>query len=249
MKYQNKKKNCMVAIVAMALLLIATRLNAQYTLGSTGLFNIPTADWQETGTFRAGANYLPEQITPSIFSYNTGNYFLNLTFFSFVELTYRQTLLKSTYMSTKPKYQEQDRSYSIRFNLFKEGKIRPAIAIGSNDPLADTGTNYFQSIFGVATKGFDLGSGNSLSSSLGYYIPWAFEKENRSYGNHYDGLFAGVSYSPGFYRELKVIAEYDSHNFNVGAAVRLWKHLSVHAFANDFNSVSGGIRYECVLKH
>jgi hypothetical protein len=239
----------MVAIVAMALLLIATRLNAQYTLGSTGLFNIPTADWQETGTFRAGANYLPESITPDRFDYNTGNYFLNLTFFSFVELTYRQTLLKSTYMSTKPKYQEQDRSYSIRFNLLKEGKIRPSLAIGTNDPVADEGANSFQSYYGVLTKVFHVSGNNQFSTSLGYYIPGGKNNQATYYGNHYDGLFAGVSYSPGFYRELKVIAEYDSHNFNVGAAVRLWKHLSVHAFANDFNSVSGGIRYECVLKH
>lgn len=29
------------------------------------------------------------------------------------------------------------------------------------------------------------------------------------------------------------MAEYDSDGVNVGAAVRLWKHLSMHAFTHD----------------
>jgi hypothetical protein len=195
-------------------------------------------------------NFLPQEIMPKVFSYNTGNYFFNLTYFSFVELTFRGTLLKSTYMSTKPKYQEQDRSYSIRFNILKESKRRPGFAIGFNDPVADTGTNYFQSTYGVMTKGFELAGIGYLSSSLGYYIPRGIsEKPDRKYGNKYDGIFGGVSYSPDFYREMKVIAEYDSDGVNVGVAARLWKHLSLHGFTHDFQSVSAGIRYECILKH
>ncbi len=242
------KKNLVIFLVFFVLHM---RVDAQYTLGSTGLFNIPTADMAETGTFRTGINFLPEEITPRVFSYNTGNYFFNLTYFSFVEFTFRGTLLKSTFMSTKPKYQEQDRSYSIRFRLLKEGAKRPGLAIGFNDPVADTGTNYFQSAYGVLTKGLALGAGGGyLSSSLGYYIPRGIsEKPNRKYGNNYDGLFVGISYSPPFCREMKTIAEYDSHGFNVGLAARLWKHLSLHGFTHDFQSVSAGVRYECTLKH
>jgi len=213
------------------------------------LFNIPTADWTQTGTFRVGANYLPEAITPDRFNYNTANYFFNLTFFSFVELTFRETLIKSTYMSTKPKYQQQDRSYSIRFNLLKEAKIRPNLAVGTNDPISDEGANSFQSYYGVVTKTFRISGNDQFLGSLGYYIPGGKNNRAKYYGNHYDGLFGGVSYSPTFCQELKVIAEYDSHSFNVGAAVRLWKHLSLHGFAHDFSSVSAGIRYEWTLKH
>lgn len=46
-----------------------------------------------------------------------------------------------------------------------------------------------------------------------------------------------------------MMVEYDSDGVNVGAAVRLWKHLSMHAFTHDFTCVSGGIRYECTLIH
>lgn len=233
------------------LFLLLSKVNAQYAMGSTGLFNIPTADMEETGLFRAGVNFLPKEILPDVFGYNSGNYFLNLTYFSFVEITFRGTLLKSTFMSTKPRYQEQDRSYSIRFKVLKESSGRPGLAVGFNDPVADTGTNYFQSTYGVLTKGFSLGDrGGYLSSSLGYYIPWGIsEKPNRKYGNKYDGIFGGVSYSPAFFREMKAIAEYDSDGVNVGLAMRLWKHLSLHGFTHDFNSVSAGIRYECTLKH
>ena len=41
----------------------------------------------------------------------------------------------------------------------------------------------------------------------------------------------------------------DSDGFNVGSAVRLWKHLSVHVFTREFNCIAGGIRYECTLIH
>lgn len=57
---------------------------------------IPTAEMQETGTFIGGANYLPEQVTPSVFSFPTMNYFVDMTLFSFIEFTYRMTLLKMT---------------------------------------------------------------------------------------------------------------------------------------------------------
>lgn len=71
-----------------------TVIRAQYSMGNTGLLNIPTADMQETGTFMGGANYLPDGMTP--FKFNTGNYFVNITFLSILELSYRCTLLKTT---------------------------------------------------------------------------------------------------------------------------------------------------------
>ena len=128
-------------------------IRAQYMLGSTGMMNIPTADRQKAGTVMLGANYLPKQVMPSRFDYNTANYFATVNFFSFLELTYRETLIKGNYMSSKPKYNQQDRSYSIRLCVLKEGKYLPALALGANDPIADKGANTFQSYYGVITKG------------------------------------------------------------------------------------------------
>ncbi|MCE9341643.1 YjbH domain-containing protein, partial [Bacteroides fragilis] len=64
-----------------------------------------------------------------------------------------------------------------------------------------------------------------------------------------DGIFGGLSYTPSFCKPLSIMAEYDSDGFNVGAAAKLWKHLSLNVFTREFKCISGGIRYECVLIH
>lgn len=224
-------------------------VQAQYMLGTTGMMNIPTADRQTPGTVMLGGNFLPKQVMPSRFNYNTGNYFVSLSFFSFLELAYRETLIKENYMSSKPKYNQQDRSYSIRLCVLKEGKYVPGLALGANDPIADKGANTFQSYYGVITKGFYWGAENHISASLGYYLEGKKNNDTRWFGNKYKGIFGGVSFTPAFCKELKVMAEYDSDGVNAGAAFRFWKHLSMHAFTHDFNCISGGIRYECTLIH
>jgi hypothetical protein len=133
--------------------------------------------------------------------------------------------------------------------VWKEGKFLPGIALGANDPIADKGANTFQSYYGVITKGFHLGGEHYLSASLGYYLEGGKNSNTKWFGNKYKGVFGGISYIPAFCKELKMMAEYDSDGVNVGAAVRLWKHLSMHAFTHDFTCVSGGIRYECTLIH
>ena len=157
-------------LLTLLLICIHQYVQAQYMLGTTGMMNIPTAERQEAGTVMLGANYLPKQVMPSRFGYNTGNYFVSFSFFSFLELAYRETLIKGDYMSSKPKYNQQDRSYSIRLCAWKEGKYIPGLAFGANDPIADKGANTFQSYYGVITKGFYWGGGNCLSASLGYYL-------------------------------------------------------------------------------
>lgn len=241
------KKNLLIVVILS--LGIYQSAEAQYMLGTTGMMNIPTADRQEPGTVMLGANYLPKQVMPSRFNYNTGNYFVSISFFSFLELTYRETLGKGDYMSAKPKYNQQDRSYSIRLCVLKEGNYLPGLAFGANDPIADKGANTFQSYYGVITKGFYFLGGHHLSASLGYYIEGEKNSDTTWFGNKYKGIFGGASYTPAFCKELKVMAEYDSDGVNAGAAVRLWKHMSIHAFTHDFNCVSGGIRYECTLIH
>lgn len=227
--------------ISIFLLIASSALKAQYTMGTTGQLNIPTAEMQETGTFMIGGNYLPKELNP--FKYNSGNYFVNITFFSWLELNYRCVLLKGHYMSNKTKYNQQDRSLSARIRPLKEGKYWPAIVIGTNDPFKDKGTNYFASIYGVATKTL-LINGHSLAATVGYYHPLSKSKYILQ-----DGIFGGISYIPAFCKELKIMAEYDSDGVNVGAAVRWWKHLSIHAFTREFNCVSAGMRYECTLIH
>ena len=62
-----------------------------------------------THLFMVGANYLPEQMLPDFWDYNSGNYFLNVTFLPCLEVGYRCTLMK-----LKTGKWNQDRSVSLR---------------------------------------------------------------------------------------------------------------------------------------
>ena len=220
------------------------KVEAQYSMGVTGLLNIPTADMQPDGTVMLGGNYLPKEMLPTHWDYNSGNYFVNATFFPWLELAYRCTLMK---VEETGKW-NQDRSVSIRLRPLKEGKWWPAIVIGSNDVLTTNelntfkdpgGTRYFSSVFAVGTKHFLLG-GHDWGVTIGGHIPFRSASTRK-------GVFGGVQYRPAFFRDFSLMAEYDSDAVNVGASVRLFGHLSAHVFCYDFKNVCGGLRYEVEL--
>ena len=78
------KKTLKGLIGTLLLVMGSLTAHAQYSLGTVGGLNIPTAEMNETGTLMVGGNFLPDRMNP--FGYNTGNYFANFTLFSFVEL-------------------------------------------------------------------------------------------------------------------------------------------------------------------
>ncbi len=221
------------------LLLFAGNVQGQYMLGTTGQLAIPTADMQENGRFMVGGNYLPEAMTPARFDYNTGNYFVNVTFLPFLELTYRCTLIKGYDDWKEERNWQQDRSLSGRLRVLKEGRYLPALVLGTNDPV---GTTLFSSAYGVVTKTFTAG-GHTLAATAGWYVPL------KDTNNVHDGPFAGLRYAPAFCKPLSVMAEYDSQGVNVGAAACLGGHVSLYVFTREFNSIAGGIRYEYTLLH
>ena len=55
------------SILFLILIPMSGLIHAQYSMGTTGQLMIPTAEMQETGTFMGGVNFLPEQVTPSVF--------------------------------------------------------------------------------------------------------------------------------------------------------------------------------------
>lgn len=233
-------------LVFLLLVILSIGAQAQYSIGMSGLLNMGNAEMNETGTFMGGGNFIPQEMTNGRFDYNTANYFVSITFFSFLEASYSCMLFKAELYGQEAKLNQQDRSFSLKIRPLKEGKYHPAIAIGTNDPFSEaSGENYLSKVYGMATKTFDLGRGNRIAATAGYYYPL---KQKAMLRTH-DGICGGISYTPGFCQELKVMAEYDSKRFNIGAAVRLWKHLSVHAFTSDFNCIAGGVRYECTLIH
>lgn len=219
---------------------------AQYSMGVTGLLNIPSADMQPDGLFMAGGNFLPNEMMPDVWNYNTGNYFMNITFFSFMEVAYRCTLMKGEVKAGQRR--EQDRSVTLRLRPLKEGIYRPAIVVGSNDiintselnPLKSSGNRYFASAYTVATKHVEL-DGHLLGFTLGGYF---FSRHSFS-----RSVFGGMRYTPSFLKPVNLLAEYDTNGINIGVTARLFGHFSAHLFSYDFKVVSGGLRYEFQLIH
>lgn len=223
-------------ILAIIFSLFIKTVGSQPTNGTTGLLNIPSADMQADGTFFLGANYMPDEITPSSdFDYNTGNYYFNITFLPFLEISYRMTLLK---MGTGN--YNQDRSFGIRIRVLKEKKILPSLVIGGNDLYNSGGdqSTYFNSVFGVATKQFSFNK--TITAFTAGYAQQAFGKEAPE---NLNGFFGGVAVSPGFMPALKLIGEYDTNSFNTGFSVLIRRHLFVYGFLYDFSVPVGGLAY------
>jgi hypothetical protein len=221
-------------------------LSAQYSLGVSGLWTVPSAEMQPQGRFMAGMNYLPDAMTPVEWAYDTGNYFFNITFLPFLEVAYRCTLIQQAISGRNGRYRwQQDRSVSLRLRPLKEGRYLPSVVIGSNDaftthqlnPLQDVnGNRYFSSVFAVATKQVRMGT-QAFSFTLGGLI--SLRKQAMQHG-----LFGGAAYSFPFRQPLSLVVEYDSRRLNAGLKARLFNHCSVHFFTYGFEALSGGIRYE-----
>jgi Exopolysaccharide biosynthesis protein YbjH len=230
-------------IVCCFLLLFSLSAKGQYSMGTTGLLNIPSADMQADGTFMAGANYLPKELLPEAWGYNSGNYFVNLTFLPFMEVAYRCTFLREEFKAGNKL--QQDRSVSVRLRPLKEGKWWPSVVVGSNDaftsgelnPFKESGGNrFFSSVYVVGTKHVVFYD-HDIGVTVGGHVPFRQASEKK-------GFFGGISYSPAFLKPLSLMAEYDSKVVNVGLSARLFHHFSLHAFSYDFKTISGGIRYE-----
>lgn len=238
-----------ILLGACCLLCFGTPAYSQYSLGTSGLLVTPSADMHPDGTFTVGGNYIPLSMLPPNFKQSTGNYFVNLTFLPFMEMTYRCTLEKQNRGVNEKGYWSQDRSVSLRLRLLKEKKWIPGVVVGSNDafttyelnPFSDEGTNrFFSSIYGVVSKSFPLG-GHRLGLTAGYYLPVRKEK------TVFDGPFGGITYTPAFLPEMDVMADYDGTKVSAGASALLFRHIRVHLLTYGFKEIAGGLRYEFIL--
>ncbi|RKZ82268.1 MAG: hypothetical protein DRQ39_10915 [Gammaproteobacteria bacterium] len=228
--------------IILILFLSVAATQAQSLLGTNGWLNIPTAEMQEDGTFYFGGSFIDKNILEDYGSgeYNVFTYYFDLTFLPFLEIGFGNTrLLDYPY----DRY-TVDRRFSFRFRPLRERKYVPAIVIGAHDiytSIANSAESnqYFSSVYIVATKHIPV-----KKSEFGFTLGYGF---NVFRVNQFVGLFGGVSFSPGFYRPLKFIAEYDGKTINLGASVLLFKHLFVYAMLSDFKYFSGGLAYRVYL--
>ena len=195
------------------LILFVIHVRGQFTYGTTGLLNMPTADMQKDKTFLFGGGYLEKHASTGRWFYNTYNYYVNITFSPWMEFAYTCTLHKALpkdpfmpsgwVSSTYGKFANQDRSFQIRFRLWKEGwwkEWTPQIVVGSNDVIGDSwhggsltapstliGNGFLNRYYIAATKHFDF---NHIGE-LGAHLSWVYNKRSEYKLN---GLCVGANF-------------------------------------------------------
>ena len=241
-----------------------TTTHAQFTNGVTGLLHMPNAEMQKDGTFVFGGNFLNKNNLPNDrwWGYNTYNYYINITFFSRLEISYICTLVQGkkeiSYwpQQTWNKFVNQDRHFAARLQVLKEGewcKYFPSVVLGVNDPttggLADytsmavkgSSNGYFNKWYIAITKHF-----NTIYGELGIHAAYLY---NKRYDYPLNGPAFGFNFRPNFHKNLNIIAEYDAKTINVGATYALWAdHFNFLVELQKGKYISAGLVYKVNLK-
>ena len=226
-------------------LVVYTHATAQTVLGTPGLLNIPTAEIREGGTFDGGASLMQRELLTKEMDYNTWLYYVNFAPFSFIDVTFRETLLKYPSVSDpEPHFCQQDRSLSVRVLPIKEkqGCWWPSVLIGVNDFYSDQGGSFYAAAYGVMTKSFVFDGVGTLSTSVGY-------SRNIREGVLYDGVFGGASFSPTFAPTVRLMGDYDTRGVNVGLGAQLFRHLNLTCFTREFKGISATASYQYTIPY
>lgn len=237
---------------------ISVVLSAQMNFGTTGLLNAPSAEMQDSKTVMIGGNFLNSHITPNPWTYNTFNYFVNVTIFPFLEVAYTATMFKAksigslSWLENQEKFCNQDRYFSARLRVLKEGQLwkhMPAVVIGTSDPYTESGegqiatvdgNGYFCRFYVAATKHFNLGT-----ERFGLTLAYVY---NNRRSIHLNGLAAGITYTPSVLPDLRLIAEYDNNDFAVGMSYLLFDRLHAQFELQKMKYFTGGLCYKIHLK-
>lgn len=241
---------------------------AQFTYGTTGLLHMPTADMQQDKTFMFGGSRLNSHATPSNWYYDTYNYYINITFFPWLEVAYTCTLFSAEDLGVDKYgysgFTNQDRNFSGRLRLWKEGWLKewtPQIVVGGNDVLhgsghgGDIGTvegggnTFYQRYYAAVTK------------HLFWYGEWGIHAAyvySKRRGHKFNGVAVGVDYQFALQGEepwqkavngLNLMAEYDSKFVNIGAKYALWKdHINIVGELRECKYPSVGVYFKVHLK-
>lgn len=197
---RDRKKNRLRCTILIGIVMLGISIfgKAQSVYGMTGLLHAPTADMQRDKTFMFGGSFINENATPgkwrfNTYTYNTFNYYLNITILLWLEVGYNMVLNKgipnSSYWpkQTWRKFSNQDRSFHFRLRLWKEGWWKlwtPQIVFGANDPAThdsygggnvllnfsdDSGTNnYLTRWYLATTKHFAIDGIGELGVHLAF---------------------------------------------------------------------------------
>ena len=241
--------------IATLLISVSSMLSAQLTYGTTGLLHAPSAEMQKDKTVMLGGNFMNKEITPPTWYYHTYNYYLNVTIMPWLEVAYTCTLFKAEALGLKPYgytgFTNQDRYFSVRLRALKEGqfwKYMPAVVLGTSDPFtssgdviaSERGNGYYSRFYIAASKHVDI-----KKETIGIHLSYLY---NRRKDYRLNGVAAGISYNPSFHPQLRLIAEYDSKDFALGATYLLFNHLHAQVELQKMKYFTGGLMFRFCLK-
>lgn len=254
-----------ILLIGSLLLLLTSTTKAQFTYGTTGLLHMPTADMQKDKTFMAGGSYLNSHATPSHWDYNTWNYYINITFFPWLEVAYTCNIFNEWVdRGVLIHMKNQDRSFHGRLRLWKEGwwkEWTPQIVVGVNDFTTGAGTDYsemaiegdgngfFNRYYIAATKHF------SWHGKWGIHAAYLYNKRNKdklngpAFGMDYQFSLSGDDFWSKAVNGLNLMSEYDSKFVNIGAKYTIWKdHINIVGELRKCKHPSIGVFFKVHLK-
>lgn len=254
-------------LATVLLLMGGAPVRAQFTDGSTGLLQMPTADMQDDGTFMITNNFLNQHATSTNWSYDTFQYGIYVSFWGRVEIGYVCTLLNDYWKGRQTRKDvwmiNQDRHFVGRVCLLRENefglKWMPALVVGVSDPTTGSGGDYSR----MDVAGTDNGYFNRTFVVLTKHIqtPWGPVGAHAGYQfNHrldypINAPCAGVDWMPvwiqnkGILDNMKVILEYDSRTVNLGFIASIWDNrFEAMVELQSFQWISFGLRYKLRLK-
>jgi hypothetical protein len=156
-----------------------------------------------------------------------------------------------------------DRQLDIRYQILKEGKYKPALALILSSPFTIDAA--LQTHVLVATKTLKL-TDFSISPTLGigspYYLyrpeknlnngdvfssfTWQKKSEDRYKNNYLTGVFGGVKCS--YQDKISLLAEWDGQKMNTGIAAKFFKKLETQVCVLNFDKLYVGASYTVNLK-
>lgn len=237
--------NATLIIIAI-MIVFPVLLNAQALPGTTGYFNIPSAEINPDKTMSVGANLLHKKYKKwGNEDHHGGAFFVTTTFIPRVELSIRYSrmldLTSEDYKSTVG-----DRMASIRIQPLKEGKHYPSVVFGLQNfftTLESGDASHFNSSYIVMTKNFKL---PKIIERIGVTAGYGAEIF-QSADYQFIGLFYGLSISPKNMDYLELMVEYDAEKWNAGMRLTIVKHVVILAGFEGMDSLSGGISYKFML--
>lgn len=233
-------------LVLIFLMIPSLPVLCQSLTGTTGYFNIPSAEIYQDKTMFVGSNLLNKDYkkwgNPD---YHAMDFFVTTTFLPFVELSVRFTrmidLPHEEYSSTNG-----DRMASARFRLLKEGRYKPAIVFGLQNfftTLQSGDASHFNSTYLVVTKNFKI---PKVIQNVGITAGYGSEVFSAA-DYQFIGLFGGINITPQNLDFLELILEYDADKWNVGTRITIFKHVVLLAGLEGFDAFSGGLSYRFML--